>query len=141
MAGGKKFVFRGLSEMKTRIDIIEEVRWHYTSLNRSSGWDGYCRYSKNLSPPEKDSILCAVGRYIDPIKVPRKFWRRRDDIHSIAKKFELKRILKAEVKHLADDLNFWEDLQTFHDRVNNWDAFGLNEDGFEEYEELIEKYK
>jgi hypothetical protein len=124
--------------MKTKLDIINEVANNYNSANRS--YDGDCLYSITMEKPEKNTPCCGVGRFFDPEKTPNFVWKFIGTIESLSKKIQLINIFRDDVKHLSNDLEFWDDIQSFHDGHDFWNNSGLSDYGKTFYKELLGKY-
>lgn len=103
---------------KTVREIVEETAAFYTSENRAvrAGGlygDATCQYLT------EDRRMCAVGRcLIDPSKINN---YPVDDIN------QLEELLKPEYR--GHPIDFWGNLQSFHDTPANWNDEGLSTEG------------
>lgn len=119
--------------MKTAKDIILETAAFYNSKNRSMADEGCCYL-------DEKGNNCALGRCIKPERI-----KEIVEYDNSAAAISLLKhedygfdILKDEYR--IEDVQFWEDLQRFHDSEPNWDAFGISKRGREVAEKLIAKY-
>jgi hypothetical protein len=121
----------------TKLEIIEET-FNYYSEDGSrramrKNWTGgdLCEYK---SPEGK---YCAVGRcMIDP-----KGEEMEGNIFDLCDHLfvDVNELLKEEYK--GHDVQFWLDLQHFHDSNDNWTRGEVNEEGLLYINNLKEKYK
>ena len=133
--------------MKTKIEIINETANAYTSKTLalqmskySSGEDigPVCKYYT------KDGKMCAVGRCMKDPKGFQESFDPDDDTNIYgycikSDKKDIDHLLKEE--YHGHSLNFWSDIQIFHDMSGFWNEDGLSEKGKVEYNKLVELYK
>ena len=121
----------------TKVEIIDMVANHFHLYNRGIGHNG-CEYRTN------DGMMCAVGMCMIDEALD-KYGEFTGNVESIAKsltKIGMERsidvLLKDEYK--GHDLEFWSELQYFHDREILWDTKGLSERGLNHYKKLKSFY-
>ena len=112
----------------TKREIIEETLEYYSKNNRGLNEHQDCVYLA------ENGDMCAVGRcLIDPTKI---------EDGSIGMLFdnslELDKLLKEPYRGYS--LDFWKDLQDFHDSPNYWEGNNLTLKGKQQYQELFSKY-
>lgn len=124
---------------KTKREIIDETS-KYTFATRAEKYGG-CYYLH-----EATGNKCGVGRcMIDPKE---NWYGRISEIHSIAKHGAIRISLleNGSIEHLLQpeyrghDVNFWGDLQVWHDNRHFWTADGMSEAGKEKRQELVDKW-
>lgn len=130
--------------MKTKLEILEETKNHYNSTNRGIGeFDAGCMYKTPAGN------MCAVGRCMTEEAIE-KFGDFGGAVLTLTRQLEYKShvnynpdgldgLLKEEYHN--HDKNFWQDLQTFHDCGDNWNANGLSKRGEEKYNALVKLYE
>ena len=123
--------------MKTKLEIINMVANHYNKKNRAKT-DYGCRYITD------DGRMCAVGICMTDGALE-DFKHHFGGVQSIAKSItksgmegSIDVLLKDEYK--GHDLEFWSELQYFHDREILWDTKGLSERGLNHYKKLKSFY-
>jgi len=109
-----------------KVQIINETKNTYQDVTkRSLSPSGGCEYIN------RKGNMCAVGRCCNnPETLPKHAF-----VHQI---LNIEDYLKNEYK--GHSIYFWQDLQQFHDRYQNWDNNGLTPTGERHYEKLMEKY-
>jgi len=119
----------------TKQAIIEETAAFYNSGNRGQTSIGYIYVNKYGNK-------CGVGRCMtdDGIAV---FGGFGDDVIELEKKVKdsysgLDDILKEEYR--GHSVDFWADIQGFHDNSENWDKEGISFRGLASKAFLLEKY-
>jgi len=125
----------------TKIEIINNIANHYNLDNRSvsivRNTPELCLYTDH-----KDDH-CGVGRYFKEEYKTTTFNGNGEAINSLAieqsGKGELDFYLISEAQGYP--LDFWEDIQNFHDRVEFWNLEGLSNKGKIYKQNLLEKYK
>lgn len=128
-------------EVKSKAEIIEEVASFYNLTNR--GFDettDSCCYYVFEKGQEK---TCAVGRYLKSEFKTEEFADKHtfDNIADVLEYKEtrtLDYILIPEVQ--GHELEFWENMQNFHDSEANFTTEGLSEIGEMEKQRLIQKW-
>lgn len=118
----------------TRIDIIKETVDFYSQdpVNRRSIDEEepeMCLYNSS------NGKQCAFARYVEE---PEDCIERKNASDLLEKKVIT---LKKGVRHLKEDLYFWNNLQYLHDDEENWTKTGLSTEGEGEVNRLLEKYK
>ena len=120
---------------KTAIEIIEETAKFYNSNNRSvcmievrGNAKPQCRYFHQ-------GKMCAVGRCLEN---PKDFENSRASVHFLDRDHKLDTILKEEYRGLS--VEFWEDLQNFHDIKEYWNENGLTDKGEVQKNSLVKTY-
>lgn len=116
---------------KTKAEIINETAAYYHENPRAKSPSGKCMYLT------EDGRMCAVGRCMTPEAVA----AVRDiceDAAAIDEEYGLERLLKEEYRHHS--LYFWSDLQSFHDRNDNWGGDGITLDGQRHVAQLLEDW-
>jgi hypothetical protein len=123
---------------KTKREIIQETAEFYNAKNRAvrshMGCDMVCVYFD----PETGN-KCAVGRCLNLPNVSIVDLKGYVDIFtgSIGSRV-LEDILMEEYKgHLPQ---FWDSLQSLHDREDYWNAEGMSEEGKLKYEKLLKEW-
>jgi len=117
-----------MSNLKTKIEIINEVANHFNSQNRAIV-EGACSY---LTP---DGKKCAVGMFLNFEKFS--VIINNDSADTLFQKKGYG-ILKEEYQ--IEDTGFWMDLQGLHDTDRFWDENGLTETGEGRKQFLLKKY-
>lgn len=120
--------------MKTKLQILEETYNFYKNnpdqraIGKNSLGLVECMYLTF------DGRKCAVGRcQIEPNLF---FTRRVDDIWPTSEKLD--ETLKPEYR--GHDIDFWTDLQSFHDFDSNWDENGISSLGETQYQTLVKRH-
>lgn len=131
---------------KTKIEIIEETAAFYNLNNRGMSNDGGCIYL-NADTGNKcalgrcmtDEGLAKWGNYSEGAEylAPTLIIRMQGD-HGYTKSNSLDSILKEEYQ--GHDLDFWNDIQAFHDNSGYWNEEGLSSFGKRVKAELIQTY-
>ena len=115
--------------MKTKTEIIEETAAFYNLSNR-----GYDKESNSCRYLTGDGKMCAVGRCLIN---PEEQQFNEEGAHTLLScSFDL---LKKEYR--IEDLDFWYNLQRFHDCRSNWTDSGLSSDGELEKRRLLNQFK
>ena len=91
-------------------EIIDQTITYYKKNPRGTNGDGGCVYYGDAGE------LCAVGRCLAN---PKRFASAGDFIKSCWQKGEIKP-QNFKFRYQGHELNFWSDLQRFHDNDNNW---------------------
>jgi hypothetical protein len=119
--------------MKTKVEIIEETADFYNTTNRGMLGRYTCIYLSEITGNK-----CAVGRCMtdEGLKDYGNVGGDVGELNYTAK--GLDSILKDEYK--GHDVDFWKDLQRFHDEYNYWNETGLSEMGKIRKNSLIKKY-
>jgi len=121
------------SKLKTKLEIIAEVEAHFVANPRNRALD------KNKSCVYFDvdtQNKCAVGIFLkNPEWIEKKF-SGLSAVEVFEKSFTC---LKPEYQ--IEDVEFWRDLQRFHDYSKLWDSDGLTERGVKFLNYLKETYK
>lgn len=118
---------------KTELDLILETWAFYQRNPDQRGLDN------NGCPVyiADSGCRCAIGRLLAP---------EGDEVILDNPDFNLETLvrekvpLRADVAHLAGNLEFLIDLQNFHDHACNWDKNGLTADGRHNRWKLVNKY-
>lgn len=117
----------------TKQEIIKETAEFYNSKNR-----GYSEATKSCVYFDKQTgNQCGVGRcLVEPEKIG-------DQFLSIKNAYNEKVITNESFKpeYQNHEIDFWFNLQAFHDNSFNWDENGLTESGKAEYQNLMDEYK
>lgn len=110
-----------MNTKKTKLEIIEETVQYYLNNKRSTSVNG-CLYIS------KDGAKCAVGRCLkDELLENYRFKKSKcfnlnecsiDDLVIITRVNSINILLKEE--YCGHDLEFWRELQIFHDKESNW---------------------
>jgi len=137
--------------MTTALDIIELLR-KFTLLNRRMNNKGSCEYMT------KDGKKCIVGMCMQDVEYD-KFeevaselqytytWMEKHNLNPEYKEtedgmelvyVELDSVLRLEYRGFPID--FWTDLQVFHDNSRNFTNVGFTELGEIHYQQLVKKY-
>ena len=113
---------------KTKVEIIKETMKFYSKdvSRRALDDKGGCFYKLG----EK---MCAVGRCMNEKAV----FNFNGSIINYPENIE--NHLKDEYK--GHSINFWTDLQSFHDNPDYWDINGITKEGKMYYKVLLEIYK
>ena len=108
-------------EMMLRV-WYETVQYYSDPKRRGIGADGGCRYHIDEWSGEP-AKMCAVGRCMhDPARVTRDYPYAIVGIHDeLEEQFD--NLFKVEYKGLP--IEFWMELQNWHDNCSNWDKGGL----------------
>lgn len=105
--------------------LIDETAESYTLSTRATNDTDGCEYL-NL-----EGEMCDVGRcLIDPGSANKKAF--------VSGLVDLDSLLKEEYR--GHCIEFWEDLQSLHDRTAHWDENGLSQTGRDFVEELHERW-
>ncbi len=120
--------------IKTKTQIINETAKFYGKDTSQRASDGnHCLYLMS------DGRKCAVGRcMVKPIKT---FMGTVKDIHDTQGWRQVKfsnKLLKLQYR--GHSVNFWMDLQKFHDDEHNWFAKGLSQEGKKYKQKLLTKW-
>jgi len=121
----------------TKKEIIEETANFYNLTNRGITLSGECVYY--VTDTHK---CCAVGRCL---KDPESFQNKvalylNTDITSIVNEgLDIKNLFKEE--YSGHSVDFWDDLQYFHDKSLNWSVSGLTKHGLQSKNDLLEKHE
>ncbi len=116
--------------MKSKTQIINETAAFYKLGNR--GRDGLgCSYLTS------DGKMCAVGRCLTH-EGAKLFVRK----HVASIKYEGYGLLKQNLKpeYPSHTIDFWSDLQGFHDAELNWNETGMSDQGRLVRDKLAWKY-
>ncbi len=111
----------------TKLEIIEETAKYYAEdpSRRAIDEINFCSYLT------LDGRMCAVGRcLVNPSNLDTSLSGRITEVHL--------ELLKPEYQ--GHTLDFWKDLQKFHDRPTYWSSEGLTEQGLIRVKELKEFY-
>lgn len=118
----------------TKLEIIEETANYYNINN----WAGGPRLGQGLGvcfyTNFDNTKQCAVGRCL----------KNPTGLNGTIKSLmDSKKIQNEDFKpeYQNHDVDFWIDLQVFHDAKYNWTLTGISEEGLEYKKQLIEKYK
>lgn len=128
-------------KIKTKREIIEETLEYYKNNPRAIN-NGVCSYYT------KESNMCAVGRCLEN---PKEFEDLINEAHANSDSsgtgiedalnyFEEKLWDYFKPEYKINDLNFWRNLQRFHDTSYYWNDEGLTELGINYYQDLLKKY-
>jgi len=118
-------------ERKTKLEILQETYNYYSDPNkRGINKNGGCSYLT------EDGNMCAVGRCLTNPKTMQEFPYgvdkfEREGVH-------IERRLKPEYR--GHSLDFWEDLQGWHDNHRNFVGDSISVFGEQHYQKLVEKY-
>lgn len=117
--------------MKTKIEIIQETAEFYGAdpeARRATSF-GSCYY--HLKCSDGTTRHCAVGRCAEnPNEIP----SGRISEHNISH-------IKWKPGYEGHELEFWQDLQRFHDTGHLWsNKKGLTSTGIRSYNSLLQKY-
>lgn len=129
----------------TRREIIEDVARAYNLDKRALSSDARVNCTYDCG----DGRRCAVGRYVLEERIGEvKAWETTQltalgrsggtAATTLFRDLGLE-VLKPEVRHVGVD-EFWNDLQRFHDNVNNWTETGLTRSGVAEKQRLLDLY-
>lgn len=118
-------------ERLTKKEIIEETAEEYNSKNRATAYLmsaelAVCKYIT------ENGKMCAVGRCMkNPVD-------RSAQIDVVYRRFGGDDLFKDEYK--GHSVQFWTDLQNFHDTKKNWNKNGLSKRGETTKKHLIVLY-
>lgn len=118
-----------MSNLKTKIEIINEVANHFNSQNRAIDSNGFCAYIT------EDGKKCAVGMFLNS---ENNYACVTNDCADNLFEHHGYKILKEEYQ--IEDSGFWTDLQRLHDKEIFWDENGLTETGEGRKQFLLKKY-
>jgi len=118
-----------MSELKSKLEIIEEIAAYYNEDPTRRGFGGSCFYFSEELSESGENKMCAIGLCLkDPESIQRETngesW---GSFHYILDTTTPHLLLKEEYQH--DDAGFWTVLQGFHDNADYWDINGLTEIG------------
>ena len=122
----------------TKTEIIEETANFYNLSNR--GYDDsitQCIYKNG------EDKKCAVGRCLNSETTPHNIFKFRGDVEDlesfcISQDIFLEDLFLEQYK--GHEIEFWTDLQNFHDCEYNFSTTGLTSKGKQAKQELIEKW-
>ena len=115
----------------TKTEIINETAKFYNLSNRGYNEDeNQCHYLTD------DGKKCAVGRCISPEKLI--FFNDLHQNEGVGAVSDLQEFLVE--GYAGHSIEFWKDLQIFHDRKRYWDEDGLTVAGHLEHEVLLARY-
>ena len=120
---------------KSRVEIIEETANFYNLTNR--GYDDsidQCVYKNG------EDKKCAVGRCLNSETTPHNIFKFRGDAEDlesfcISQDIFLEDLFLEQYK--GHKIEFWMDLQNFHDKHEYWNEDGLTEGGLVMKEQLL----
>lgn len=117
--------------MKTKLEILDIVANHYNSKNRAVDAEGACQYMTN------DGRTCAVGMCM---RKPETYMDINDGVdYFLNNNYSIDHVLKSDFH--GHGFYFWQRLQDFHDIEDNWDEYGLTEEGKKHYNKIKEEYQ
>jgi len=120
--------------VKRKTDVIRETAEFYNLNNRGVDGNGHYHYLT-------DDKKCGVGRCMTDEALQRSLegWPSIGSFvqWQIGSESYLK-IFKPQYK--IDDIQFWEDIQGFHDVDDYWNETGLSAEGKKKYQRLLDKY-
>lgn len=126
-------------KMKTKIQIIQEVKEHFENNPRSlrasqvnPDWGPSCVYN-GLNGEHCAFAIFVKDKYKPNLDAYEGFGASQV-IDNLG--FD---IIKDEYK--IENSDFWDDIQSFHDNKNYWEDNSLTEKGIKYYNELISKYR
>lgn len=114
-------------------DVIEitKNRYHNDPTLRSKN-GSRCEYFN------ENGNKCAVGHFLIEENFNKTF--NTEAINQLLiDEEDYEMYMHESVRHLQN-IDFWDDLQFFHDTDKFWDENGLTEEGFERYNKLINDY-
>jgi len=116
----------------TKQSIIEETAAYYNLGNRSvCPKKGGCLY---LNPEGK---MCAFGRCMTEEGLDA-YKNSGDYVRALSVGDSVDHLLLADYK--GHSVEFWTDIQMFHDMENHWTETGLSSKGEEFKKKLLKKY-
>jgi hypothetical protein len=121
-------------EKLTYKDVIEITKERYSNNTklRSLDADKKCFYF------HENGNKCAVGHFLK--EGTNIGLMNGDEINNILlSEDDFKYYMVDNVQHLQD-INFWDDLQFFHDTDIFWDENGITEKGLQYYTNLLNNY-
>ncbi len=114
---------KNTAKQLTKQQIIKETAQTYNIHKRAESGRGGCTYL-NLKTLNK----CAVGRCIKPEKIVVKAIAEHEaSVYSLNWDFPIEEILEERYK--GHELDFWNDLQLFHDEKTFWGESGVSKEG------------
>lgn len=133
--------------MKTKVEIIQETGEYYNLSNRGYNYSDDVMDCVYLSP---EGNRCAVGRCIldDRVEELQKtssglpttsVYHLFGSENMVERIGDLDSYLKEEYR--GHSIEFWHDLQTFHDFEPYWGEDGITDYGKKRMEELISDWK
>jgi hypothetical protein len=124
---------------KTKLEIIEETKNYYCEdVNRRAYKAGACSYL------DEAGRMCAFGRCM--IK-PERYYGTLNETDpnykwgcSISSALWINPDIYLKEEYRGHSIEFWQNLQSFHDNKDYWYENGLTKNGNKVYINLIEKY-
>lgn len=121
----------------TKVEIIEETAAFYNLGNRgynsnTGHGEGFCVYRTS------DNRRCGVGRCLTEKGL---ISFVKNGVASI--KYEPRSLLENNLKeeYKGHEVDFWSDIQSFHDTHLHWNQEGISEKGIAFKKCLIERYE
>lgn len=116
---------------KTKLEILQETYNYYLDPSKRATNDtGGCQYRT------EDGRMCAVGRCLTNPKAMQEFEHGVEKF--IGEGVYIERRLKPEYR--GHSLEFWEDIQRWHDSYSNFVEDKISVKGEQHYQRLVERY-
>jgi hypothetical protein len=115
-------------------DVIEitKDRYHNNPTLRSK--NGFrCEYFN------ENGNKCAVGHFLIEENFNKNLLNSESINQLLFNDEDYELFMHESVRHLQN-IDFWDELQFFHDKDDFWNESGLTEEGFERYNKLINDY-
>ena len=120
--------------MKTKLEILTETYlFYHGDVSRRAVVKGNCKYHT------EDGRRCAIGRCIEG-KEMNHFMDRIKYDESANPIFQPYMIPYMKENYQINDVEFWLDVQKFHDCPSYWEYYGLTNLGEIAYQKLLVKY-
>lgn len=117
--------------MKTKLQILQETADYYSAdPSRRAITDGFCDYIAD------NGNKCAVGRCS---RFSKKLFDIAGTANEVLETYSDKQFFKPEYQ--GHSIEFWRELQLFHDNDYLWTKTGLSSKGRRRLQALKKKYK
>lgn len=129
--------------MKSKLEIINETAAHFNFYNLGRNKAGGCCYETQEENPDERK-RCAVGRCMTSDALV-EYGNFEDFIGSLANRVHSDHSEKTyqdilQEEYQGHDLEFWSQLQRFHDNTSNWNKNGITYTGQSNKAELIKNW-
>lgn len=123
--------------MKTKLEILEETKATYNKDNRGVNLSGGCKYLSDKN------TMCAVGRCMTETSLDQ-YKDYRGSVtklnNEVAEDCPMGIDLLLKEEYRGHEVQFWQNLQEFHDEIEYWNETGLSELGEKKYKYLVNLY-